>query len=658
MTDMDALLNDIPGLETFLDAWCDPSPNPQGPLARWVCPNCGSGKRTGGTPALSVTPDHRRWKCFSCEHGGDALDLAKETGKGSTFQEQLDAVCSVAGISPSAYRQEQGTERPTRQCQNASQEAVKRNLSDAENKAAQEAAEVIERAQEAFWGPGGAHARAYVLDRGFSEDECRLFGFGMHEGRLLIPWPTRDYWTARSIDGGGPKYRVPRGTSKPPWEHGAKPGEVVWLVEGQLDALSLKALGFRATAIAGTGNRANIERLAQSGVAVIVATDSDGPGTNAGDEAERDLRALGVPCTRFTWEGFKDANEVFQSDREHLRWLCASEEQDIHARLLSEKHVEKAVNLICDLVDPTSYADPFPTGIGCVDTALEGGLPAGCLTVIGAVSSAGKTTFCVQVADHMAELGHPVLFVSCEQSARELQAKSVVRIAQERYKAKVSIRQVMTPKGRAELGDAARESFEDAVNEYGKTIAPNLYIMQPDGKPTPSMVRDAVEAVRTEAGEYPALFVDYIQLFGSSTDQRADTRRCVDEAVMEFRQIARKTGAPVVVISSLSREHYNGALSMESFKESGGLEYGADLLLGLEPDGVGAKDGDKAKTREFLGKWKEQPTRDLRVTVLKNRNGACLYGDNAPVIRFNTAKCCFYDAFECGYTPKRTIGIK
>ena len=53
------------------------------------------------------------------------------------------------------------------------------------------------------------------------------------------------------------------------------------------------------------------------------------------------------------------------------------------------------------------------TGFSKLDEALDGGLYDG-LYVIGAVSSLGKTAFCMQMADQLAMQGRDVLIFSLE----------------------------------------------------------------------------------------------------------------------------------------------------------------------------------------------------------------------------------------------------
>ena len=64
----------------------------------------------------------------------------------------------------------------------------------------------------------------------------------------------------------------------------------------------------------------------------------------------------------------------------------------------------------------------WPTGFYELDDALCGGLYGSQLICIGAISSLGKTSFCLQIADQMAEAGKDVLIFSLEMSQDELLA--------------------------------------------------------------------------------------------------------------------------------------------------------------------------------------------------------------------------------------------
>jgi replicative DNA helicase len=65
---------------------------------------------------------------------------------------------------------------------------------------------------------------------------------------------------------------------------------------------------------------------------------------------------------------------------------------------------------------------------------------------------------------------------------------------------------------------------------------------------------------------------------------------------------------------------------MAAFKESGAIEYGSDVLIGIQLYGVGYKAGEKQtahadRVRELVNKAEKDPQVEIEVKVLKNRNG-------------------------------------
>lgn len=54
---------------------------------------------------------------------------------------------------------------------------------------------------------------------------------------------------------------------------------------------------------------------------------------------------------------------------------------------------------------------------------------------------------------------------------------------------------------------------------------------------------------------------------------------------------------------------------MEAFKESGSLEYGSDVLIGLQLNGAGGKNFDANEA-------KRKNPREIELVILKNRNGS------------------------------------
>lgn len=253
-----------------------------------------------------------------------------------------------------------------------------------------------------------------------------------------------------------------------------------------------------------------------------------------------------------------------------------------------------------------------------LDQKINGGLHSG-LFVIGAAPGTGKTTFVLQLADQIAEQHKHILFFSMEQSRLELVTKSICRISrknnpsnQTNLKTSLQIRKGYTS---AETNQA----FE----EYKEKIAPYINIIEGNFNTTTDTIRTTARNYIKRNKERPVVIIDYLQIIRpEEKDSRKDMRLQIDGALTAFKQISRDLNIPVILVSSLSRGNYYKSLSMDSFKESGGIEFTADVLIGLELEAVRnfKKETDEER-REILRREKDKPVRSVLLTILKNRYG-------------------------------------
>lgn len=267
---------------------------------------------------------------------------------------------------------------------------------------------------------------------------------------------------------------------------------------------------------------------------------------------------------------------------------------------------------------------PMPTGFKAIDEALGGGLRDG-LIVFGAVSSLGKTTFSLQLADQIASSGRDVLFFSMEQSKFELVSKSISRMTY--------IRRTSTAKAATQgaLMDGRFHRFEpdskrhiaESMAAYQDSVLRHLAILEESSTGERFTVKDIRAAIQRHidtTGNRPVVFVDYLQII-KPLKERATTKENTDEAVTELRRISRAFKIPVFVISSLNRENYTQPINLSSFKESGGIEYSADVVLGLQVEGADQfveknKAGNNAKVQAV----KAKEVRNLELKILKQRS--------------------------------------
>lgn len=275
------------------------------------------------------------------------------------------------------------------------------------------------------------------------------------------------------------------------------------------------------------------------------------------------------------------------------------------------------------------HSNVIKTGFKNYDDETGGLFPS--LYVIGAISSLGKTTFIHQMCDNIARAGVPVLFFSLEQSALELITKSIARI-----NAAHCIEQGIT---RADLSVYCKpaitlrqrgiqtEQSKQALEEYKSTIADNMNIIEGNFETNAEYIREYTKHYITKTGRAPVVVVDYLQIMQAPTGNGSGNKDSIDFNVTELKRISRDFNIPVFVISSFNRMNYMNQVSFESFKESGGIEYTADVLIGLQlkilgEDQIFSKEkGSENEKRKMIKDAKNKIPREIQLCCLKNRNG-------------------------------------
>lgn len=120
------------------------------------------------------------------------------------------------------------------------------------------------------------------------------------------------------------------------------------------------------------------------------------------------------------------------------------------------------------------------------------------------------------------------------------------------------------------------------------------------------------------------MVIDYLQIIdieGNMTD-----RQRIDGIIKKLKKIQLQHGLTMIVISSLNRSNYATAIDFESFKESGLIEYSADVVWGLQLEAIHEVENEKgddkvSKKRTILQKAKADTPRKIELVCLKNRYG-------------------------------------
>ena len=458
---------------------------------------------------------------------------------------------------------------------------------------------------------GGGRSDPYFTGRGLSDETVRRFGLVVENGYAVLPVFVDGVCRSvcrRAIDPAvEPRYQNSRGAMQL-WNSAAMEradGKALFVTEGIFDALSLEELGFPAVALCGAANTGKLVQKIDEYVPVawpervILAGDADAAGQGMNEKLREQLTARGIACAVLALpDGCKDVNEALVQNRDALQAACeaAIAPQTVQEQLTLEDE-------FLAYLGRRGGAAVMSTGIAGLDKALDGGLHAG-LTVLGAVSSMGKTSLMLQMADTLAAAGRNVLFITIEMSRMELIAKSAVRGTKERARPLLD-------------GKLPEEKVRGLISAYRQKTGGRVELWEPDAPLTPAFLDEKVSAF-CEQHENPVLFLDYLQLVAPARAGMTE-KQTADAAVAMLKQLARRYDMPVMAASSLNREAYRPGSAepgLSAFKESGSVEYSADLLLVL-------------KYRTDADKEIKTGPRHLALTILKNRFGAT--GESIPL---------------------------
>ena len=436
----------------------------------------------------------------------------------------------------------------------------------------------------------------------------------------------------------------------------------VFICEGEIDGLSIYEAGQRNfTALGSAANaRQFLKALEKPGInnkILILLLDNDSTGERTARELYEAIAAMHKDLFPFIPSGFypdgvKDPNEYLQKAPAQFKTALSKaleqarkEKQAEQLRKAEEYRKGTSVlNVLGAFKDNLGRPTPiYPTGFPQMDTNFfGGGLHGRSLIIIGALSSAGKTTLIHQTADQIAESGKDVMIFSLEMSTEELIAKSISRLTYwitQKEGTGTAIAKTMlgiTDGGRySNYSSQEIDLIDRAVKYYEQRIAPYMFIFEGMGNVTviptgekqeqPS-IRERVEEHITRTGRRPVVVVDYLQILAPIND-RATDKQNTDKNVLELKRIARDFNIPVIAISSMNRDSYGKPIDLSSYKESGAVEYSSDILLGLQflgqSDKVPKKNGEGLKYKHVdIEEAKRRNPRDMELKLLKNRNGS------------------------------------
>jgi len=620
----------------------------------YVCPKCGNGTGNTGDGIVLNKKDGNHYKCFKCGIYADIFELYGLYYGLTDNTEIFKRVYEYYGID--VEKKNINKNKPKHKHNIVAEKNYNNPITDFTT--------FFEQAVK-------NNNFSYLKERGISESTQRKFSVGYVSSwvhpktpkapatpRCIIPTGANSY-LARDIRKQIPKQQQRYKKSKVGHIEifnikELNTASIIFITEGEIDAMSIyEVSNGTATAIA-IGSTAYhnifISRIKQyyNGQIFILMLDNDELNPNHPNEIpagqkelqalQQDLQHLNIPFLTAKY-GYKDPNEYLIKDRNSMKnMIFLLQAKAKHLQDDNKYNALKLLNYFRTIENqPLSFE--VRTGFKNLDNNLNGGLHEG-LIVIGAVSSLGKTTFALQLADQIAATGTDVIFFSLEMSKYELIAKSISRHTYNLAKninidnrcslAKETV-QILNNRKYKYYNQREKELIAKAIDNY-EVSATNLYIYEGryrNERLTAQHIHEIVKKHINDTKRKPVVIVDYLQILASTNINITDKQN-IDSSVFELKEASRDYSIPIIAISSFNRENYLEPVSMTSFKESGAVEYSSDILIGLQYKGMDYQDGEKEVERKNrvkeliklarIKKSNKEPI-EIELKCIKNRNG-------------------------------------
>ncbi|QIK37457.1 replicative DNA helicase [Caldichromatium japonicum] len=267
--------------------------------------------------------------------------------------------------------------------------------------------------------------------------------------------------------------------------------------------------------------------------------------------------------------------------------------------------LNQAIERIDTLYQRAEPITGLSTGFTDLDQMTSGLQPSDLIIVAGRPSM-GKTSFAMNIAEHIAiQTRRPVAVFSMEMPGDSLAMRlmsSLGRIDQHRVRT-------------GKLEDDEWPRLTSAVNLLSETA---IFI---DDTPalTPIEVRARARRLKREQGDLALIVLDYLQLMQApgAGENRATEISAISRAL---KGLARELSVPVIALSQLNRsleQRPNKRPVMSDLRESGAIEQDADLIIFIYRDEVYHKDSpDKGVAEIIIAKQRNGPIGTLKLTFL------------------------------------------
>lgn len=605
----------------------------------WVCPLCGHGTHGDGLTLNPKSADRNELKCFGCDFAGDIISLYMKT-ESKSYNDALSLLANELGLEIESGQREATLESV--RTEKTAVQPVKQ-----EEQPLPDFAGYYDRCRNML--RESEAAQDYLSRRGIAGDLIDRFciGFdpvadpaeaGHPTPRIIIP-VSRSFFIGRAIAADIPKQYAkmnPKGSPIDLFNLDALRGseKAVFITEGIFDALSIETAGYPAISLNSVSNVEKLlEALRGSETAIkekcfVLCLDGDEAGLKASAALRKGLTVIGANYIAGGAArcGCKDVNEALQ----HKKGLFLPALKELADR--AEACTDDLLRFFLKI--QTEAYKPIETGYKWFDDLIGGGFYNQTLSMFMAPPAAGKTALVHQIAEQLSK-SREVLYINLEMSNEQMLARSVARKLARRG---IKLSPTAILRG-YNLDYVQLEAIRDVLTNDRDNIE---YIGEKFGSSFEGIataLNKRAEASKRQGKPAPVVILDYLHLVGSK--DRLDAQETIKRTVLELKKYAIDHNSIVIAISASNRaSNKAGTIDMDSGRDSSGIEYTCDLLIGLELWSEGNED-----KRDLM---QENP-RPMRLKVLKNR-----FGETGKTCRasFHTDSGTFEDSYEKPVTKK------
>ena len=297
---------------------------------------------------------------------------------------------------------------------------------------------------------------------------------------------------------------------------------------------------------------------------------------------------------KFSTDDFKSV-----ADAEKLIFTI-SEQLETSSLTNIKENLNDVISLFENIQNDSKFLQGLNTGFTAYDR-MTNGLHKGNLIIIAARPSVGKSTFAMNIVEHVALKRNAVCAVfALEMTKAELAERMMYSVS--------GVSTELARRGKLDKGD-----WSKLWNAQKLLDSTNIYIDDTSMTTIPDILSKC-RRLKANKGALDLIVVDHIQLMNAVKPN--DSRQAeITEISRGLKMIAKELNVPVVALSQLSRsvEKNNRKPILSDLRESGAIEQDADVVMFIHRPEM-TQDG-KSEVDEPIKKD------EAEIIISKNRSG-------------------------------------